>query len=57
MAFGSCGSRSKLLMMAGISPLRRRQGGFPIAPLTPSARILPCGLIFVVALGNEKHTN
>ena len=24
MAFGSCGSRSKLLMMAGISPLQER---------------------------------
>ena len=26
-----------VFFVAGISPLRRRQGGFPIAPLTPSA--------------------
>ena len=26
-----------VFFIAGISPLRRRQGGFPIAPLTPSA--------------------
>ena len=26
-----------VFFVAGVSPLRRRQGGFPIAPLTPSA--------------------
>ena len=34
---------------AGVSPLRRRPKGFPIALWKPSARSLPCFLIFSAA--------
>ena len=36
------------LLLQGISPLRARQGGFAVAPLTPSQRTLPY-LIFIAS--------
>ena len=38
-----------VMLPQGESPLRRRQGGFPVAPLTPSARSLPCYLVCIAA--------
>ena len=40
---------------AGFSPLRRRGGGFAVAPSTPSQCTLPCGLTFAAAGENRAR--
>ncbi len=40
---------------AGFSPLRRRGGGFAVAPSTPSQHTLPCGLTFAAAGENRAR--
>ena len=40
---------------AGFSPLRRRGGGFAVAPTTPSQCTLPCGLTFAAAGENRAR--